>query len=246
MYIWILLATIMVAFSFYNISPRADKENYINEAKTSIIVNRFKMEHSALVGTMRCEIVRQNDNGNWRSGCQKEESLGCPIPTTIDLGYTKFTDNLPIGYEINTSALDVTHYVFGLDKEVDKPDHAIVIGSTAGHYYAVSFAQIPNRWVRKDEIAPLPSLNNFLSKNQDFGTIYGWADCDGDDCQLRGVATKRTEGRILPNSTIWANRYFNEKCKLSGVPCFFAYTKLRNTDIGRYCEKIIDEHENNL
>ena len=48
MYIWILLATIMVAFSFYNISPRADKENYINEAKTSIIVNRFKMAHAFL------------------------------------------------------------------------------------------------------------------------------------------------------------------------------------------------------
>ncbi len=244
MYIWILLATIMVAFSFYNISPRADKENYINEAKTSIIVNRFKMEHSAFTGTMRCEIVNNTSNGNWRDLCTTED--GCPIQSDVDFGYTAFAQNLPIGYSIDESVLKVNHFVYPLNKKIDETDQAVVIGSTAGRYYGVSFAKIPERWVRKDEIAPIPMLNNFLSKNSDFGTIYGWADCEDDTCKLVGIGTKRKEGVIIPNSVIWANTTFNEECKLSGVPCFFAYTELRRSDIGRYCEEIRDEYENNL
>ena len=60
MYIWILLATIMVALSFLNLSPRADKDNTINEIKAAIVVNHIKAEHYAMLKTMECEFLMNN------------------------------------------------------------------------------------------------------------------------------------------------------------------------------------------
>lgn len=58
MYIWILLAAIMVAMSFFNVSPRADKDHVINEIRAAKISNSFKVEHVAVLKTMECEIMK--------------------------------------------------------------------------------------------------------------------------------------------------------------------------------------------
>lgn len=65
MYIWILLATIMVALSFYNVSPRADKDHVLNEVRAATVSNRFKIEHKAILKTMECEIMYQRNDGCW-------------------------------------------------------------------------------------------------------------------------------------------------------------------------------------
>ena len=62
MYIWILLATIMVALSFFNVSPRADKEHALNDIKAATVVNRFKAEHAAMLKNFNCEILFRTNN----------------------------------------------------------------------------------------------------------------------------------------------------------------------------------------
>lgn len=74
MYIWILLATIMVALSFYNVSPRADKDHALNEVRAATVSNRFKIEHKAMLKTMECEIMYQRNSGCWDAA---EESQNC-------------------------------------------------------------------------------------------------------------------------------------------------------------------------
>ncbi len=63
MYIWILLATIMVALAFFNVSPRVDKEHALNEIRAATVTNRFKAEHEAMLKTMECEIMYGQNNG---------------------------------------------------------------------------------------------------------------------------------------------------------------------------------------
>lgn len=77
MYIWILLATIMVALSFYNVSPRADKDHALNEVRAATVSNRFKIEHKAMLKTMECEIMYQRNDGCWDSVSSPGEPRYC-------------------------------------------------------------------------------------------------------------------------------------------------------------------------
>ncbi|MBR1825714.1 MAG: hypothetical protein IJ770_03915 [Alphaproteobacteria bacterium] len=78
MYIWILLATIMVAMTFFNVSPRVDKEHALNEIRAATVTNRFKAEHEAMLKTMECEIMYNRNNGCWDT---ENRGMGCTSST---------------------------------------------------------------------------------------------------------------------------------------------------------------------
>ena len=234
MYIWILLATIMVALSFFNLSPRADKEHALNEIRAATVVNRFKAEHVAMQKTMQCEIVKNRNNG-WdnytgnTSDC--EQVIEMPDPSVepgmdmetqqnvyatnrqsacgpvevkhdIDLGYLSFADNLPVGYEENSSIVQSYHYIYCLDRPVENstkpryiPCNKVNTVSTNYTRYMVSFARIPDRWIAHDNAAgeqptPVPMFATFLAKSTSSGSIYGWTDCKNGKCVLRGMSNK--------------------------------------------------------
>ena len=207
MYIWILLATIMVALSFFNISPRADKENTVNEVKASLIVNRFRAEHLAMARTLECEVIRRSDNSDWRETFPvsfKKEADGSgsatikftsprdSYPVTWDLPYTQYKCNLPMGYELDSPLLEVRHAIICTDKRLEDPDqtdNVAVQCQRLGHgryQYIVSYAKIPDRWITKETVKyddefdvarPLPALANLLAKATSYGSVYGWTDC---------------------------------------------------------------------
>lgn len=122
MYIWILLATIMVALSFFNVSPRADKEHALNDIKAATVVNRFKAEHEAMLKNFNCEILfRMNtadqssvkwdgtsDDQNYRTSATGAVDISAFNPAAVDSGavrklwYTDFKDHLPLGYLIGS------------------------------------------------------------------------------------------------------------------------------------------------
>lgn len=128
MYIWILLATIMVALSFFNVPPRADKEHALNDVKAATVVNRFKAEHEAMLKNFDCEIIfRQNnqakpDGARWdpvvditvgRTSSKQAVDVTKFNPSAAATGelrelmlptgdvYTKLTQHLPMGYVIS-------------------------------------------------------------------------------------------------------------------------------------------------
>lgn len=90
MYIWILLATIMVALSFFNVSPRSDKDHALNEVRAATVTNRFKIEHAAMLKTMECEIIYQKNLGCWDS--DSHECKDCDA----DTGSTRISATGPV------------------------------------------------------------------------------------------------------------------------------------------------------
>lgn len=61
------MAAIMVAMSFFNVSPRPDKDHVLNEIRAATISNSFKVEHVAVLKTMECEIMKHmNSSTNLR------------------------------------------------------------------------------------------------------------------------------------------------------------------------------------
>lgn len=203
MYIWILLATIMVALAFFNVSPRADKENAVNEVKASLIINRFRAEHLAMARTMDCEIIRRLNNTGWRDvETENPYDMVSVIPKNIALPYTRYKCNLPMGYVEDSAILNVHHMIICLKKRIEDPDqegNLPVNCSSARFRYMVSYAAIPDRWLSKDPkdlerygvARPLPILVSLMAKASSYGCIYGWADCaEGSgskiECDLRG------------------------------------------------------------
>lgn len=154
MYIWILLATIMVALSFFNLAPRTDKEHALNEIKAATVVNRFKAEHSARLHTLECEIV-YNRNSQSSSGAAGwdgadgniRRSASGPVEVTdYEPVYTSLKSYLPVGYltgkkkkdgtggNYSTSNLRQFVYCLSLDAESDaslKTDSEVFIACDA-------------------------------------------------------------------------------------------------------------------
>ena len=275
MYIWILLATIMVALSFFNLSPRADKADAVAEIKATTLLNRFKIEHVALFKTFECESVLHIDSlqnaasgeGGWTSGTQNH-SVEIDVPAdengeVPDLGYMKYADNLPIGYDLSISpiARTVKHAVLCLTKPLEDNQAEYANCFNTGYRYMLSYAPIPDRWLSKtqaedENIKPLPMLTNFMSDEGFSGVLYGWTECDDDGCVLHGVSTvkrevQRQNGRvnnvkyknISKDSLVWNDENFSNTCK-TGIPCLFAYTRMSNNDKGSYCRRTYEAWKN--
>ena len=172
MYIWILLATIMVAFSFYNLSPRMDKDNSIAETKASVLVARLKIENKAIAEAFKCDLMY--NAGSYEMTVAKDIDINKDKPMygcTIEA-------SLPIGYKVEES--QILHQIICLDNDISNPNAKITncagLSSTYPEYI-FSFMQIPDRWLTKDGTnQPLPALLNHLSDTRSSHMHFGWVE----------------------------------------------------------------------
>ena len=219
MYIWILLATIMVALSFFNLSPRRDKDNAYNEIKTATIINRFRLENNAVVRLLQCETLMNMHTKGWDSG---DAPYKIELTTTDDEGntvsndafdfeYTSPAENLPVGYQADPN-FQIYHYVYCLDipAENRNPDTGAApaimrpcqYGSAVHPTYVVSFAVIPMRFLAKNAAAgelpePLPMFVKYLADETKGQGIAGWLDCNAaGTCELKGNASYQVTNLI--------------------------------------------------
>jgi len=198
----------MVALSFLNLSQRPDKDNTISDIKAASVVNKFRAEHTAMVKTMECEIILHQNTNSWYSASVPYSPTGLTFTGegSVDLGYTTYTDNLPIGYD--SGGLTVKHYMYCFKEQAETSTSNELVSCLDTDYdyvYAVSYVQIPDAWLSKgDDATPLPTLINLLSKSVEstsgtiYGvgttTVYGWTECNGDDenlmCKLLGSSAR--------------------------------------------------------
>ncbi len=161
MYIWILLATIMVALSFFNTSPREDKADVYQAVRATTLVNKFRSHHLAYFRTVECEYIydAQNieentpHNQEYHTGHSVRNDLLRTFPprdeypddyydTDIELGYTSLSKNLPIGF-LNDGYTPIYHRVYCFDNLiVDQGMESETNCKDAKYRYVVSYQQI--------------------------------------------------------------------------------------------------------
>lgn len=207
MYIWILLATIMVALSFLNTSPREDKSSVFAEMKASTVINRFRAEHLAFFRGTECQILYQNRSANFDRPRLCE--YGSSDETACTGDYTTMEKNLPVGYDISENVTSNFHAIYCFDRKIGQDASASVVQcGNSRDRYAISFAQIPERWISKTKtkvtmtegstttevevVAPLPSFTNFLAKELSGVKNMGWMWCDNVTCHLVGRSAIQT------------------------------------------------------
>ena len=206
MYIWILLATIMVALSFFNTSPREDKASVFTEIKASTFINRFRAEHTGYFRTLECDIL-YNSN--------RYENSIIPVQKSDieNLGYTSLASNLPIGYNENDNGQVIYHGIYCFDKDLREEGAALTnCNTTAAQRYLFSFSGISERWTSKtkysvtlpdtvtnnyrgkvaDIFAPVPAFSNYLAKELHGIKNTGWMYCADNKCYLVGRSSIQT------------------------------------------------------
>lgn len=252
MYIWILLATIMVAFSFLNISPRRDKENVFIEARAIADASRFRAEHLAFYRLIECELINNAYPYNASNTVYDSEASG---------NRAKLQNNLPIGYELNAGTT-VYHRVYCIkdNKKLGDSGAEFTDCNGSSSRYAVSFWKIPDRWISKEmqtitdtanntfEVAmPLPEFNNVMSRETTMIRNTGWTVCNNNLCQLMGrTATRMSYDKHAGDADkvklekfwfpegIFNDTDFTNACT-SATPCLFAYDRLKTTDNSGRC-----------
>ena len=177
MYIWILLATIMVALSFFNTSPREDKASVFTEIKASTFINRFRAEHTGYFRTLECDIL-------YNSNRYEDSIIPIQKSDVENLGYTSLASNLPIGYNEKDNGQVIYHGIYCFDKDLREERAALTNCNTAAQRYLFSFSGISERWTSKAKYsitlpdtvtasssgkvveisAPVPAFSNYLAK----------------------------------------------------------------------------------
>lgn len=239
MYIWILLASIMVALSFFNLHPRADQENAFSEIKVATLTRRFRIEHLAFTHAFECEAIY--NRGNYTREYK--------VTTNFNVGYTSFKDNLPIGYSLPDDPEKVglpVHYVICLNNRGFSEDGKLVSSEKCSgrNIYGVSFQRIPDRWISKQQdedtklYMPLPAFTSFLGTELVGMHNTGWVYCESDTkCHFSGksgISARYREKELhiekvtLPPDLL-KNSAFREECRYQ--PCLFAYDRIRNVDL---------------
>ncbi len=268
MYIWILLATIMIALSFFNLSPRADKEGAFTEVKALSLISRFKIEHTAFSRVVECKLLNSTSSDGPTSKFNPENGVD---------KYIWETEALPIGYERGTDLATIEHYHYCLVDDVELggspalATNCVNSSTTPVYRYAVSFAKIPDRWLSKDEGDIIPVLGNALAKQYVKGSILGIATCAVNDensginsCTFQGTASyirnlkdsedQQTEAEPRQGflsfdgssgfyQSLFANSDFKNDC---GGSCFFAIHKLSNKDVDKHCETLYSDYQKAL
>lgn len=239
MYIWILLASIMVALSFFNLHPRADQENAFSEIKVATLTRRFRLEHLAFTHAFECEAIYNRSNYN----------KVYKVTTDFDVGYTSFKRNLPIGYSLPDdpdAAGQPVHYIICLNNRgFSKNGELVSTEKCSGrNVYGVSFQKIPDRWISKqpDEdtglYMPLPAFTSFLGTELTGMHNTGWIYCESDtNCHFSGKSAFSARYRekelhieeVTFPPDLLKNQAFRDECR--NQPCLFAYDRIRNVDL---------------
>lgn len=202
MYIWVLLATLMVALNFYNLSPRRDLENVYNETRVVTLANRFRHEHLAFMQATECEMIGTNRAESSFTGLYGNDAETADGGLTIT--YTNKKKNLPIGYQLDHEQFDkISHNIICVDEDEITPKSC----KEADKIYAISFVPLDDRWINKklvlkeidgstpgdpsDDVsvlAPVSTLTNYLAKAAARTRSTGWTWYDGSDYHLEGFA----------------------------------------------------------
>lgn len=257
MYIWILLATIMIALSFMNLSPRADKEGVFTETRAASLVNRFRIEHSAFSRVAECKMLN--------SIAETDEIIKFP-ENELDQHIWE-NKSLPIGYTRGND-LNAFHYIYCLDSDLvqgnspEISDTCVHSLAKSAFRYSVSFAPLPNRWRSKEVSSEaLPVLKNAVAKQFVKGSVLGMVSCSADDTEgslTKGNAknctfigsnayekqkhTGLTRLSFTPGagndfySELFANTDYKQQC--AGNICFFAVHRLSNRDVSHHCKSL--------
>lgn len=204
MYLWVVLATFIVAILSYNLSVRPDMDRTYMETKAKTAIARFKLQHKAFHSYIDSKRLKLD-----------EQTFGSTVDYVSGVGYNNhhklgtLSDKirvediesfLPAGY---TPRSDVYSKVFCFAKsgtnslEAEYPEtceQSMTSTCCSGEdtiVYVASWEQIPSNWLNKSG-KPTSDMMISISKTDGYGKTFGYN-------QTKDIEDHSAESQNLPD-----------------------------------------------
>ncbi|MBP5616085.1 MAG: hypothetical protein J6X42_06040 [Alphaproteobacteria bacterium] len=219
MYLWVVLATFIVAILSYNLSVRPDMDRTYMETKAKTAIARFRLQHSAFysyIDSKRLMVDKQyqggtvpyfsglyyNNNKLWHLD---NHNYASEISTTTGLNVNDIQPYLPAGY---TPRADIYSKVFcfkqtpgdnGIESDYTKVCEndgmeATCCSESNVAVYVVSFQPMPSSWLNKSG-RPTSDMMIAITKTDGYGKSFGYN-------QVKDTSHDLPEEEKLPNYPI--------------------------------------------
>ncbi len=175
MYLWVILATFIVALASFNLSVRPDMRQLYVEPQAEAAVTRIMLQHQGAAKYV--ESLRIT-----------EENPSAPGFSQGEISPDKFQDYLPAGFEVDYEGnVPVTEKnitaMYCMDKE--KEDLSTPIGNcndSNAMNYLVTYGCVPQRWKSLRGGRPSNDLINAINTLAGRGSNFGYTiDVDEND-----------------------------------------------------------------
>lgn len=190
MYLWIVIATFMVALISYNLSVRPDVDRAYMETRASTIVTKFRVQQNALKDYLSSFILPKDSaesavpysSGLTYAGGEFLWDKSHGNSTTIALSAQDVEKYWPWGFEPypDTFSKVFCFKIVSYDMDQDYAQSCEdVTGDnrcctdTMSRVYVISFQQIPSRWIAADG-KPISDMRAALSKSEGYGYAIGY------------------------------------------------------------------------
>lgn len=189
MYLWVLIATFMVALLSYNLSVRPDADRAYMETKAQTIVAKFKAQHNAFRLYIDSLKIKQDEE---RETVDYVSDLGYNNGKLIyhheevsdsDLSASDVAKYQPFGYHPQSDVYSKVYCMVERDDEIQTCEEYYHDDTCCAFpevtVYVVSWQSLPSRWVNKsddDVYIPTSDMMSVISKIDGFGDRFGYAD----------------------------------------------------------------------
>lgn len=199
MYLWVVIATFMVALLSFNLSIRPDADRAYMEIKAQTVVTKFRAQHNAFKRYIESKRlsktqVAYNANHNltdtiaYHSGVGYNDNAFTGTNRSDILNdLAEFKKFLPYGFERDASIysevfcfkphFEADYNYTTVCEEDDIPDAAQRLNCCAApgvEVFVVSWQQMPGRWINRSTGIPISDMLAVITKSDGFGYAFGY------------------------------------------------------------------------
>lgn len=174
MYIWVILATFIVAIASFNLSVRSDVRQIYVAPQAEALISKLYLQHQAAENYVRYQAKL---NGSYRAGEVESSDL---------------SSYLPIGFKIDEDAdVDKGHnYTFVYCLNTNTPSLSTKSATCSGDTYRpyiITYGCIPQRWKSLSDGRPRTELISAMYN------VFGYGGHLGYTTQIEPVVSERNK-----------------------------------------------------
>ncbi len=196
MYLWVVLATFMVAILSYNLSVRPDSDYSYMETRAQTAITKFKAQHNAFysyIDSKRLSVTQQahEDKVIYYSGVGYHNGQAINPKGRVSITTAEMEGFLPIGYQARPDIYSKV-YCFKMSNEGNILDadykilcenDSISLGqdvccsSASVAVYVVSWQPISSNWLNEKGL-PTADMMAVMTKSDGYGRSFGYNQRD--------------------------------------------------------------------
>lgn len=249
MYLWIVIATFIVALFSYNLSVHPDIDRSYAETRANTVAASFQIQHNSLVsyvksvgGHLKTEQFTQGEDGieiqpnAYQSGAYYADGKFSSGQGVLDdEGIENF---LPLGFKVDKKMVSKIYCFQRFMAPSEQVEVDTVTGSLPFDYSSsnnvpcsqenkvvlVSWRPIPQKWVnRQDSSLPTPDMIHAIARSNGYSTTFGYTmkKDNSNDYYISGGDHKLYEAITNDN----AKPNLSDMCEK--IPCFVSVSQIK-------------------